>query len=496
MQNSPSRLDMIPWAGTIVLACCWLACQPPAESPAVEPATPQVASVEPAPLGVFSDTGRLHATLALSGGEEMARMVGLGSGHPLSWTGANPSRQREHAALLQILQQNGVEVLDIAEVLQSAIDNARQTGNLAGWLQETFPTSAERIVERIDEIDARSLLNRRDEHFYLENEAGDFDPLFPGVTAMYWARDFAAMTPKGIVIGNGRYLTRSFENDYARFMFRHADALKDAPIAFDAIAEEVYLDGGDLIVLDEQTLLLGVGNRSSREAAPKLAQRLNMDVLAVAMPDFDGAKSLRRRLLHLDTSFNVVGWKTAVALPFFYEKAWIESHPLKPILRGLTHQVEAIKAAMPQRETFSEGEDVTKLLDNLPQIGWLTRYAATTGEAEELGTKLVDYLRGQGWRIIPLGGEQGDLPLEKYVLERVLYELHWQGANVVQLAPGQVIAYEHNVHTNRALRAAGIEVQTFPGAALAQGSGGPHCLLMPLSREALPQPPIEQPPVG
>ena len=40
---------------------------------------------------------------------------------------------------------------------------------------------------------------------------------------MYWTRDFAAMTPKGIVIGNGRYLSRSLENDYARLMFRYAD---------------------------------------------------------------------------------------------------------------------------------------------------------------------------------------------------------------------------------------------------------------------------------
>lgn len=68
------------------------------------------------------------------------------------------------------------------------------------------------------------------------------------------------------------------------------------------------------------------------------------------------------------------------------------------------------------------------------------------------------------------------------MIERVLYELTWQGANVLQLGPGHVVAYKHNIHTNKALEEAGIKVTTFDGKQLSTQSGGPHCLALPLVR--------------
>ncbi len=52
----------------------------------------------------------------------------------------------------------------------------------------------------------------------------------------------------------------------------------------------------------------------------------------------------------------------------------------------------------------------------------------------------------------------------------------------MRMPAGRVIAYEHNVHTNEALRRAGVRVQTFPGQLLALRNGGPHGLMMPLVR--------------
>jgi arginine deiminase len=45
-----------------------------------------------------------------------------------------------------------------------------------------------------------------------------------------------------------------------------------------------------------------------------------------------------------------------------------------------------------------------------------------------------------------------------------------------------VIAYAHNVHTNEALRRAGVKVETFRGELLSIRNGGPHCLILPLVR--------------
>lgn len=437
-----------------------------------------------AQTGVSSDVAPLRATLVLSLGEQIFKTSDFGGGgasrHPLF--GSLPRGViREHQALRELLRKQNVRVLDVREVLNSAIRNARRQGKLADWIKQTFPATAQEALLRSETLDADSILNFRDDHFYARTPDGLFDPLFPGLPSMYWARDFAISTPKGILIGNGQYYRRSLENAAARLIFRFADELKPFPIVFDAAQEGVHLDGGDTIVLDEKTLLLGVGNRSSREAAAKLAQKLQLDVLAVAMPPADKQSGLNRQLLHLDSIFNLVDKNKILAVPFFLEKRFNENNPLKPLLLGLAAQMDAMRAAQPERE-MSKPDDVRLTVEVMPQVGWVTKYEAGSGKATPLNLKLVDYFRERGYQVVYVGGEQGSLPLDKYVTERAMYELRWQGANVVQLRPGRVIAYEHNQHTNDALRRAGVEVLTFPGELLSINNGGPHCLLMPLVR--------------
>jgi arginine deiminase len=433
---------------------------------------------------VTSDIAPLRATIVLSLGDQIFKSSDMGGGgpnrHPLF--GSLPRGViREHQALRELLQKQGVRVMDVRELLNSAIRNARREGKLADWLKQTFPATAGAAIKRIDSIDADSVLNLRDDHYYSMHENGSIDPLFPGLPSMYWSRDFAISTPKGIIIGNGQFYRRALENSVARLMFQFADDLKPFPVVFDAAREGVHLDGGDVIVFDAKTLLVGVGNRSSRDAAAKLAQKLGMDVLAVGMPPADKQSGLNRQLLHLDSIFNLVDKNKVLAVPFFLEKQYSGSNPLKPILLGFANQMDEIRKAQPERE-MAKSDDVRLTVELMPRVGWVTRYDAVSGKATELNLKLVDYFRERGFKVIYVGGEQGSLSLEKYVVERAMYELRWQGANVVQLKPGRVVAYEHNAHTNEALRRAGVEVLTFPGELLSLNNGGPHCLLMPLVR--------------
>jgi len=431
---------------------------------------------------VTSDLAPLRAAVVLSIGDNIFKSSELGSvRHPFFSSGLPRGTLREHAALVELLRQNGVRVLDVRDLLQSAIRRARSEGQLAIWLRETFPATAGEALKHLDELDAESLLNRRDDHFYLSGREHTLEPLFPGMSSMYWARDFAISTPKGIIIGNGQYYGRALENALARLIFQYADELKDLPIVFDAGKEGVFLDGGDVIVLDERTLLVGVGNRSSLEAAPKLARQLGLEVLAVSMPPADRPSGLSRQLLHLDSIFNLIDTKKALAVPFFLEKRYSDANPLRPILLGMARQIDEIKRLQPERD-LGRTDEIRLTVELMPQVGWVTRYAAGSGTATPLGLKLVDYFRARGYQINYVGGEQGTLPVAKYAIERAMYELRWQGANVVQLRPGRVIAYEHNLHTNEALRRAGVEVLTFPGELLSLRNGGPHCLLMPLVR--------------
>ena len=435
-------------------------------------------------LAVESDFERLRAVIVMSIDESIFKSSEMGSSiHPIFNKGLPPGTIDEHRALLKLLQKAGVKVLQVRDLLQDAVENARKEGALESWVRETYPDQFDRILPHLADVTADAILQRSDSLFYRTGGNGELDPLFLPISSMYWSRDFAMSTPKGIIIGNGQNFGRTLENAIARLMFRYAGALREFPVVFDAAKEGVVLDGGDVIVRDEKTLFVGVGQRSDREAAVLLAKKLGMDVLAVSMPPREKPNGMSRQLLHLDSIFNFVDKDKVVAVPFFLEKAFAGTNPMMKILSGLAAETDALEARLPSNS--GAGGDSKQLLvtiDAMPGVGWVTRYEAGTGKETPLGLKLVDYARLQGWSVVFAGGDRQGMPELKWVIERAMYELRWQGVNVAQLRPGRVIAYEHNVHTNAALRRAGVQVQTFPGAELAIRNGGPHCLILPLVR--------------
>jgi len=431
---------------------------------------------------VTRDWAPLQAVIVSPIDEYIYRSSEMGGGLPFFSVGLPPGTIREHRQLVELLEGAGVRTLEVVDLLDSAVANARSEGALEGWLRTTYPATAQAAIARVEELDGRSLLNMRPEHFYREDAEGDFDPLFHGLSSIYWARDWAVATPRGVIIGDTRNSNRSLEKAYARLIFGYADGLRTVPVVLDAGEEGITLDGGDVIVFGPEELLVGVDSRSSREAAPLLARRLDMDVYAVAMPPGDRRTGLDRQLLHLDSICNIVDEDVALAVPFFLEKTCVEDNPVAAILSGIADQMDRWREEEDPLYRPGGTDYIRTTIEAMPEVGWVTRYEAGSGKAEDLGLKLVDFLRQRGFRIVYVGGERGDLSLEQYTLERAMYELRWQGSNVVQLRPGEVIAYRHNVHTNRALEQAGIRVITFPGQLLAMRNGGPHCLLMPLLR--------------
>lgn len=139
-----------------------------------------------------------------------------------------------------------------------------------------------------------------------------------------------------------------------------------------------------------------------------------------------------------------------------------------------------------EKENVKDESDFPISLENaikyIPQVGWLTLFRAGTGEEVKLNRKLVDYMKELNYKTIWVGCDKDDLRDDKYIVERVLYELSLQATNVVQLSPGKVLAYTHNKYTIDALVKNGVEVLSFEGKYLADNLGGPHCLTMPLER--------------
>jgi len=442
-------------------------------------AAPLTASAQPRPPAgglVTSEVGRLKRVLVHEPGAEVTKSfpLFLGNHSMLTWELLRSDAAKQHQAFVGKMREAGVEVLYFERLLDEALREARAAKLLGKWLAAHVPA----LVEHEARLAVDTLLGRDDDLIYRRDATGALQPLISPPTVLFFTRDLAVMTPRGLVFGKFEGDLRSFEGTLARFVFQHAPPLAHYPVAFDARTENVHLQGGDVLVLDDKTLLVGVGNSTDEKAAQRLAQKLELDVISVHMPSKDWKpgewEGLQLIFYHLDCLLNLIDRRTALAVPYLLEKAHTRENPILDVLEGFARLSNLTDA---QR---------TAMLAEVRNIGWIRRYRAGSGELDpSIGEiKIVDYLKGAGFKFVFAGGDRDPKQNElQHVVERVIRGCRFMSVNVLALSPGHVVGYEGTNFTIAALEQAGLRVTTFPAHELVRANGGPHCLSMPLERE-------------
>ncbi|PPS81165.1 arginine deiminase [Streptomyces sp. MH60] len=191
------------------------------------------------------------------------------------------------------------------------------------------------------------------------------------------------------------------------------------------------IEGGDVEVIGNGAVLVGLGERTTPAGVEILARRMfragsARRVIAVELPK-------ARALMHLDTVLTMVD-TDAFALFSGLDPRALRSWTLTP----------------------GTGD--------APEVRENPDFFSAVGAALELDSVRV------------LQTSQ-----DSYAAQREQWN---DGCNLLALAPGTVVAYEVNEAGNRMLEDHGIEVLRIRGDQLGRGRGGPRCMSCPVERDA------------
>ena len=361
--------------------------------------------------------------------------------------------QKEHDAFADIFRKNGVEVLYLENLVSEALDTSEEIKDkfINQFIEEAAITSdtlkllifkyLKSMKKTKDMVKITMAGIRKDElPNFTKRTLSDYIRDYPFITDpmpnLYFTRDPFAIIDGGVAISKMFSVTRSRETIYGEYIFKYHPEYGDdgIPHYYDRSLTPT-LEGGDILVLSDKILAVGVSERTHPAGIERLAKNLfyfNKTDFEIVLA-FDIPKS--RAFMHLDTVFTQV------------------DHDKFLIHQELRNQIKAYEITRSKTQKHK--------LDVLP----------IEGKLDEILSK---YLKKE-ITLIPCGGEDDPVASDR--------EQWNDGANTIVIRPGEVIVYERNHITNRILEKHGIKIHKMPSSELSRGRGGPRCMSMPFVRE-------------
>lgn len=386
----------------------------------------------------------------------------------------------------------------LVDVLTAAVDDERRVFQFAHLLMEAISSDLDLSQERRSEVvasrgalfhsavqqdralypssdinpyGAESLLRGMDARRAVRTLIESRDILFrdqmPPASVFAWptpnllfTRDLAAVVKDTALVSNAKEPARKRETLMTGPLFDHNPRIREESknrvvrVASAEDGDSVTLEGGDVMVADKRTVIVGTGARTNAAAferlLPVLFDRSFDHVLRVEMPS-------ARSSMHFDTIFTFTSHDECILYaPLVLGGQGADS------IRVRVYSPAALKPAY-------ETENIVGVLNRLRK-----------------GKKELSVIRCAGGRSLHEDREQ------------------WSDAvNTFALAPGKIVAYDRNPFTLRELNQHGYRILrpaeflqnaryildsqekvciAIPGAELSRGRGGPRCMTMPLTR--------------
>ncbi len=403
---------------------------------------------------VDSEVGQLKQVIVHRPGIELARLTPGNVDELLFDDVMWAERAREeHDAFVAQLRSRGVIVHHFATLLSEALNEpgARE------FLQDRLTTATRfgpALDKPLDDLVASTPADQLAELLIggvLKSDVSDrlHDPsllmdylraddfLLRPLPNHLFQRDNAAWIYDGLSINPMAKPARKRETINSRVIYNFHPMFREAQIPFlygnDSLSHEpATVEGGDVTVIGNRAVMIGMGERTTPQGLETLARSLfvagSVDtVIAVELPR-------ERAFMHLDTAMTMVDRDAFSVYPY-----------LPAELRSFT--------------MTAKGAGGDFLLAENPDLFRAVGEALSLDEVRVLRT-----------------------PIDEMGAQREQWD---DGNNFLAISPGVILGYERNTTTNRYLTDEGIEILPVVGSELGRGRGGPRCMTCPIEREAV-----------